>query len=981
MGNIIKDSFKVDYVDYTKIPNRIEVTFADKDDGWKNNTLEVVDEAEWALGKAKRTKAISLIGVTDKAQALREAKFFLNRGRNVRKGIEFATTIAACHSEPGDIIAFQHDVPQWGWGGRVLGGTSTTCIVDQDIPQSIIDAPTTYDIKIIHSDDTIETYDIVSVDGKTVTIGGGDTFSPVPTEDESYILGKEGSTIAEYRIQEVSLTPEEEVQIKATEHNASIYSDTGLVISTDESTELPDPSAFAPQVSNLVLYEHQNINAIGISFRQPEDTLVFSRADVYISVDNRHFTKIAEGYGDDDIEYYNVSPGLTYYVKVYSINKIGIKNTNPAEANITFYGIALGTPSSPTGLEVIGQGNDTTFTGRDCKIVWRLNAPFGGAGSLAPEVPAGISPEIRVTLVKDFIVQVWDGTETTLLREEITTDKWYIYTWEKNFEDNNGIPVGDFVFRVYQRNYFNKISKQPARLAVTTDKPSAPTGLSTTPEEDGVTFSWNDSALSDFNYYEYRTKVDSGSWSSFIPSYDNEMTRWLNGNEIANQANAKSSVYAEIRTIDVFNATSVVTSGNASCSNFKGYFTVSPDEGKGHFTTIASAVNALSDAGGTIILKEGNHQLPTSAVLLPDTDLSIVGAGTDRTRLVSPAGIAGQQFKIWGKSSTYRFNDFTASYLSHTQPAHYISCSATQGDAGALETNTADLYVSNIKMYQGAHPQTANEGIYYRGVGKLSVENSDFNDGEKAIVAYGNNVHVENNNFSRQRTWSVYIWSTTASNNSTVQIVGNRFDPLMRYGLFMVGDGITKGAVINNNTIIMNTATGALVDITGSSQQSTIYGLWLKNLEKSVVHNNNFIYVNASDMPQSGGVTVLYGLALSKSKNVSVMGNTCHASINAAALCTFIHCNASVFSTTIAGNTAEMINATVTNTFYGIYAAAAQRNVISDNVIKMGSRSNDYGIILQSTAKYNYGRGNLVWNAANDIVDSGASNDVIATLT
>jgi predicted phage tail protein len=190
MGNIIKDSFKVDYMDHTKIPNCVEVSFADKDDGWKKNTVEVVDEAEWALGKAKRTKKMSLIGVTDKAQALREAKLYLNKGRYIRKGIEFITTMAACHSEPGDIIAFQHDVPQWGWGGRVLGGTSTTCIVDQDIPQNIIDDPTAYDIKIMHNDDTIETYDIVSVSGKTVTIGGGDTFSPVPSEDENYILGK-----------------------------------------------------------------------------------------------------------------------------------------------------------------------------------------------------------------------------------------------------------------------------------------------------------------------------------------------------------------------------------------------------------------------------------------------------------------------------------------------------------------------------------------------------------------------------------------------------------------------------------------------------------------------------------------------------------------------------------------------------------------------------------------------------------------------
>jgi hypothetical protein len=976
MGNIIKDSFKTDYTDYTRIPNRIEVTFADKDDGWKNNTIEVVDEAEWALGKPKRTKAISLIGVTDKAQALREAKFFLNKGRNVRKAIEFSTTIAACHSEPGDIIAFQHDVPQWGWGGRVLGGTSTTCIVDQDIPQNIIDDPTAYDIKIIHSDDTIETYDIVSVDGKTVTVGGGDTFSPVPTEDESYILGKEGSTIAEYRIQEVGLTSEEEVQIKATEHNAAIYSDTGLVISTDESTELPDPSAFAPQVSNLTLYELYNSLGFGISFRQPEDTLVFNRADIYISTDNKHFEKKAEGYGDDDVEYYDVFPGQTYYVKVYSINKIGIKNTSPATANIQVLGLGIPYTTSPTGLEIEGQGNNTEFSGRDCKIVWRLNAPFSGAGSLEPELPANIPAEKTVTMVKDFIVQVWNEAETTLLREEITTDKWYIYSWEKNFEDNSGTPVGSFVFKVFQRNYFGKISTVPARLAVSSDAPSAPTGLATVSEEDGVTFSWDESTLSDFDHYEYRTNIDSGSWSSWLVSYDNRVTRWLTGTEMANQGTSKSTVYIEARTVDIFNATSTAVSGNASCDNFKGYFTVSPTVGKGHFTTIASAISALSTNGGTIVLKEGTHSI-TSPITLPGKDITILGDSRDIAKIVP--GAVAIPFSMYGKSNTYTFRDFTASWTNEAQPVQFISCNSSLYGAAGLDTNTAGLTLNNLKLIQMPSSTSLNEGVKYRGVGNFDMEKCSVIGGEKAVYAVGNNINVSHNIFDGMNEYNIELENTTASGHIGLTVIGNIFKTFKRRGIFILNGA--EGANINNNTFTFNTATGGIVDMCGSSIEDPI-PIRIIGLKRSTISDNNFIFVNASTVG-AGEITQISGIYLQKCWNNSVSGNTIVASLNSDCGLRFIHCVASVYSTSIVGNTGVFLNSSINGNWYGMYLGGdAERNTVSANNFTFNNRAKDTGFYLGPTSRYNYGRSNLVWDAATGMDDNNsASNDVVATLT
>lgn len=526
MGNIVQDKFNTQYELQSKLPNIIEVQFADKDDGWKQATRELVDEAEWALSKPHRKITLSLKGVTDSNQALREAKLALNKAKLKRRSIKFSTTMGAIHCEPGDIVAFQHDVPQWGWGGRAISGTSTTIVIDQEVPAGVVSDPTAYDVKVEHDDDSIETFDILSVSGKTITIDG--TWSTIPEEDDLYIVGVEDSSIKEYRVRTVTFDIGDAVKIDADEHLAAMYSDTGYSAGvSDESSELPNPSESAPAVTNLNLYQIIGGDVgVGVSFRQPESTLVFDHADIYMSTDNEHYVKVSEGYGDDDVELINLLPGIVYYIKVYSINKIGIKNRDPAEGQITLDGSEIGFPSAPTGLEVddggVGQGLDVTFAGKNCKVVWRLNAPYGGAGSLEPEMPAGQGAQSSA-LVQDFIVQVWDPPQVNLLREEITTDRFYSYTYDKNYEDNDSVPRRTFAIKVYQRSYYNKISEQPAVILVNNP---APTMATHTPDLSsiyrGVTVDFRGYTVTDNDmdyykiYYGYQNpptgSVDHVSW-------------------------------------------------------------------------------------------------------------------------------------------------------------------------------------------------------------------------------------------------------------------------------------------------------------------------------------------------------------------------------------------------------------------------------------------------------------------------------------
>jgi hypothetical protein len=552
MGNIVENKFSTTYIAQSSIPNLIEISYADKEDNYKEATREIVEETEWALGKPQRRKAVDLKGITSNTIAIREGKYHLNLALYRRRSVTLTTTAESLHCEPGDVVAVQHDVPQWGYGGRIgAGSTSTTAVLDVQVPDAVVSDPTSYTIKIIQrDDDAIETKDIASVSGNVVTISG--SWSTTPTEDSTYLIGVDGTSIKEYRVQNMTINKDDTIALTLYEHSASIYSDTGLAISDDEASELPNPTEFAPQVENLTLYELHNEIGIGVSFRQPEATLVYDHAEIWISIDNASYQKYGDAYGSPDVEIKGLLPGFTYYVRVYSINKVGVKNRSPVEGNIQLTGETIRPPASPTGLEIddggVGQGLTTTFSGRGCKFRWNLNAPYAGAGSLEPQKPAGI-PGLDPLVVKDFKVEIWNYTSTIKLREEWTTNQFYIYSYDKNYEDTSGIPLRQFQIKVWQRNWSNLLSVQPAILAVSNP---APDMSSHTPSLEAVyrgariDFSAYTITDNDMDYF----KVYYGYSTNPSASVDN--ISWRNQHYTISNMQQLAKIYVQIEPFDSF---------------------------------------------------------------------------------------------------------------------------------------------------------------------------------------------------------------------------------------------------------------------------------------------------------------------------------------------------------------------------------------------------------------------------------------------
>jgi hypothetical protein len=110
MRNIIKGSFSVEFLTPTEdTADCVEVTYF-SDVAWVPRTVTSA-----LPGSLKQVPAkISLLGITDRDQAHREGIYYAAANFYRRTVIRFSTEMEGFIPSIGDLIAVQHDMPQWG---------------------------------------------------------------------------------------------------------------------------------------------------------------------------------------------------------------------------------------------------------------------------------------------------------------------------------------------------------------------------------------------------------------------------------------------------------------------------------------------------------------------------------------------------------------------------------------------------------------------------------------------------------------------------------------------------------------------------------------------------------------------------------------------------------------------------------------------------------------------------------------------------
>lgn len=149
VGNIKQDSFEETWLALDDRANQVEVEFADSTRYYRtDNPLVYMDPADQAAGVIVKNVRVKGTGITVPAQAWHLGHFLgVCNKLLLRTGkIECDADAIACR--PGNLVILQHDVPQWGWGGRTMpAAVANQVTVDRnDLPW---DGVTAYNLIVL----------------------------------------------------------------------------------------------------------------------------------------------------------------------------------------------------------------------------------------------------------------------------------------------------------------------------------------------------------------------------------------------------------------------------------------------------------------------------------------------------------------------------------------------------------------------------------------------------------------------------------------------------------------------------------------------------------------------------------------------------------------------------------------------------------------------------------------------------------------
>lgn len=177
VGNILDGTFKESWLGLSDRANEVEVTFFDSNDGYKQRTIRVADPAAIAAGRPPKTAAITLPGIVTPQRAYQEALLQLNLNRYVLQTVEFGAPLDALACTVGDVILVQHDMPQWGFGGRLAAGSTASMInLDRDVSMQL---GKQYKLLVLFDKLQRAAGSVVQVWGSSIVLAGYDGYNKV----------------------------------------------------------------------------------------------------------------------------------------------------------------------------------------------------------------------------------------------------------------------------------------------------------------------------------------------------------------------------------------------------------------------------------------------------------------------------------------------------------------------------------------------------------------------------------------------------------------------------------------------------------------------------------------------------------------------------------------------------------------------------------------------------------------------------------
>ncbi len=350
MANIVEGSWSQSYLSRLDRPTRVDVQFLNADANYQVDVVGEDDPDAIAAGLPQRTLQIELPGVTRESQARREARFRLNVEK-LGSVVAWESDIDAVACEPGDLILVQHDLPQWGEGGRATAGSSTSITIDRNI--TLVDG-NSYKVLVRHSDDTREERTITNIagtytSGTALTVDSAWTANPVA--GDLYSLGPFEIYSKKVVLSSITTTGELTRRLEGVIYDETIHEDE---ITTAAATflDLPDPQRIPGVVTNLTVTELKTSDTqAAVSWNYPTDSSVASAKIWSRDTSTDPYVQIGTAQWPAAQTVLPFRPGHSQQVAVTAVSPTGAHLPPTSTTPVTFEAGGMGAiPLAPTSL-------------------------------------------------------------------------------------------------------------------------------------------------------------------------------------------------------------------------------------------------------------------------------------------------------------------------------------------------------------------------------------------------------------------------------------------------------------------------------------------------------------------------------------------------------------------------------------------------------------------------------------------------------
>jgi predicted phage tail protein len=641
MGNIIESSFVQSWKSLKERYNTIDVQFNDEDKNYAMETITVIDEVAYAAGDPIRKRDLRLF-CTRASQAVREGKYMMLIAKYIDRTVKLKAGIDAIACQVGDIINVSHDVPQWGFSGRVITDASNSVShvhIDQPVT---IEGGKTYKLRVRFADDTQEEKTVSNTAGTYSYLNVSSNFSQVPAAYDLYAFGEDTKVVYPYRLVGIRRANNEEVELDAIEYDANIY-DTDTISIPD--TNYSALSTTVPLVQNLELTEGSAIlsdgtvkSSIEVWFQRPVDAVnvnKYQSAKIYLSDDAGASYKLV---GQTEGVYYEIKSDFektaTYYVKVLTVCANGIEDklSNAPSDSI----VIAGRTSTPAAVTNFG------YTWGDVLLlVWSPNTELDLAGYEIRDETGNWGVD------NSHLIYKGDACRKTLYPTART--------------------VGTYYIRAYNRSGVYSTTSGSITPALTA--PSAPSGLGYDVLFNVARFYWTDTGGTNLLYYEvYRSETNA--WAG-----EETLVGKVSGKSIELVSKSPRQGQAQSATGTTLVDSSLIGLGD-------GFFTgdtitITSGTGNGQTRTITG----FTDATGTI----------TTATWTTTPDSTSKYIVTDNTYL-KVRGVDQYGVGTFSAAQLIEYNNITENMFGDnvvTARKIYVAClSAISANVGCLTAGT-----------------------------------------------------------------------------------------------------------------------------------------------------------------------------------------------------------------------------------------------------------------------------------------------------